>query len=218
LARQLRGVVGLFKIGKQLFTAEGPQAVRKLAGLGADIFLDLKFHDIPNTVVGAVASAANLPGVRMLTLHTTGGLTMMRAAREALAGKKNPPALLGVTLLTSLDARELRRVGISGPVTSRVVSLALLAKEAGLDGVVSSPQEARAIRRACGPKFLIVVPGVRPSSAAAQDQSRIATPAEAMRAGADYLVVGRPITAAKNPRAAALAINEEIAAAGRSSL
>jgi len=140
---------------------------------------------------------------------------MMRAARDALAGKKNPPALLGVTLLTSLDAEALRRVGISGPVASRVVTLARLAKEAGLDGVVSSPQEARAIRRACGPKFLIVVPGVRPSGDSAQDQSRVATPSEAMRAGADYLVVGRPITAAKNPREAALAINQEIAAALR---
>jgi orotidine-5'-phosphate decarboxylase len=217
LVRRLLGVAGLFKIGKQLFTAEGPQAVQKLAGLGADIFLDLKYHDIPNTVAGAVAAAANLPGVRMLNIHTTGGLAMMRAAREALAGKKNPPALLGVTLLTSLDAQELRRVGISGPVASRVVALALLAKEAGLDGVVSSPQEARAIRRACGPKFLIVVPGVRPGSAAVQDQSRVATPAEAIRAGADYLVIGRPITAAKNPRDAALAVNEEIAAARRSS-
>jgi orotidine-5'-phosphate decarboxylase len=215
LARQLGGVVGFFKVGKQLFTAEGPQAVRKLAGLGADIFLDLKFHDIPNTVAGAVAAAAELPGVRMLTLHTTGGLAMMRAAREALAGKKNPPALLGVTLLTSLDGQALRRVGILGPVASRVVTLARLAKEAGLDGVVSSPQEARAIRRACGPKFLIVVPGVRPSGDSAQDQSRVATPSEAMRAGADYLVVGRPITAAKNPREAALAINQEIAAALR---
>jgi orotidine-5'-phosphate decarboxylase len=153
----------------------------------------------------------------MVNIHTTGGLAMMRAAREALAGKKNPPALLGVTLLTSLDAQALKRVGILGPVASRVVALARLAKEAGLDGVVSSPQEVRAIRRACGPKFLIVVPGVRPSSVAAQDQSRIATPAEAIRAGADYLVIGRPITAAKNPHAAALAINEEIAAARRSS-
>jgi orotidine-5'-phosphate decarboxylase len=215
LARQLRGAAGFFKVGKQLFTAEGPQAVRKLAGLGADIFLDLKFHDIPNTVAGAVAAAADLPGVRMMNIHTTGGLAMMRAAREALAGKKNPPALLGVTLLTSLDAQALRRVGISGSVASRVVALARLAKEAGLDGVVSSPQEARAIRRACGPKFLIVVPGVRPSGDSAQDQSRVATPSEAMRAGADYLVVGRPITAAKNPREAALAINQEIAAALR---
>jgi len=217
LARQLRGVAGLFKIGKQLFTAEGPQAVRKLAGLGADIFLDLKYHDIPNTVAGAVAAAADLPGVRMVNIHTTGGLAMMRAARQAIEGRKNRPALLGVTLLTSLDAQALKRVGILGPVASRVVALARLAKEAGLDGVVSSAQEARAIRRACGPKFLIVVPGMRPSNAAAQDQSRISTPAEATRAGADYLVIGRPITAAKNPRAAALAINEEIAAARRSS-
>jgi orotidine-5'-phosphate decarboxylase len=215
LARQLLGEAGLFKVGKQLFTAEGPQAVKKLAGLGADIFLDLKFHDIPNTVAGAVAAAARFPRVRMLTLHATGGLAMMRAARDAVGTKKNRPALLGVTLLTSLDAHTIRQVGISGTVASRVVALARLAKQAGLDGVVSSPQEVRAVRRACGPKFLIVVPGVRPSSAAAQDQSRVATPAEAIRAGADYLVVGRSITGAKNPHEAALAINEEIAASVR---
>jgi len=211
LARRLRGAVGLLKVGFQLFTAEGPGAVQKLAGLGFDIFLDLKFHDIPNTVAGAVAAAASLPNVRMLTLHTTGGLAMMRAAREALAGQKNRPALLGVTILTSLDAQGLREVGISGSPTARVVSLARLAKEAGLDGVVSSAHEARAIRKACGPKFLIVVPGVRPLSAAANDQSRVATPSEAIRAGADYLVIGRPITGAASPRAAAVAIAAELA-------
>lgn len=203
--------MGLLKVGFQLFTAEGPGAVQKLAGLGFDIFLDLKFHDIPNTVAGAVAAAASLPNVRMLTLHTTGGLAMMRAAREALAGQKNRPALLGVTILTSLDAQGLREVGISGSPTARVVSLARLAKEAGLDGVVSSAHEARAIRKACGPKFLIVVPGVRPLSAAANDQSRVATPSEAIRAGADYLVIGRPITGAASPRAAAVAIAAELA-------
>lgn len=211
MARRLRGAVGLLKVGFQLFTAEGPGAVQKLAGLGFDIFLDLKFHDIPNTVAGAVAAAASLPNVRMLTLHTTGGLAMMRAAREALAGQKNRPALLGVTILTSLDAQGLREVGISGSPTARVVSLARLAKEAGLDGVVSSAHEARAIRKACGPKFLIVVPGVRPLSAAANDQSRVATPSEAIRAGADYLVIGRPITGAASPRAAAVAIAAELA-------
>jgi len=213
LAGRLRGAASLFKVGSQLFTAEGPRAVEKLAGLGFGIFLDLKFHDIPNTVAHAVAAAAKLPKVRLMTLHTSGGLEMMRAAREAVAGKKNRPALLGVTILTSLDARALRRVGMTGRPASRAIALARLAKEAGLDGVVASAHEARAIRRACGPKFLIVVPGVRPASADVNDQSRVATPAAAIRAGADYLVVGRPITAAPNPREAALAISREIAAA-----
>ncbi|MGH9698739.1 MAG: orotidine-5'-phosphate decarboxylase [Candidatus Acidiferrales bacterium] len=212
MARQLRGAAGLLKVGSQLFTSEGPQAMKKLAGLGFGIFLDLKFHDIPNTVAGSVAAASALPGIRMLTLHASGGLSMMRAAREAAGDKKNRPALLGVTILTSLDAPTLRQVGIAGTPGARALALAGLAKEAGLDGVVASAHEARDIRRACGPKFLIVVPGVRPSTAAVNDQSRVATPAEAIRAGADYLVVGRPITAAKNPRVAAMGINEEIAA------
>jgi orotidine-5'-phosphate decarboxylase len=149
----------------------------------------------------------------MLTLHALGDIAMMRAAREAVAGKKKPPALLGVTILTSMDADGLRRVGISGSPAERVVALALLAKEAGLDGVVASAHEAQAIRQACGPKFLIVVPGVRPASASANDQSRVATPSEAIRAGADYLVIGRPITGAANPRDAALAIAREAASA-----
>jgi orotidine-5'-phosphate decarboxylase len=203
------------KVGSQLFTSEGPRAVQKLAGLGASIFLDLKFHDIPNTAAGAVAAAADLPSVRMLTLHITGGLAMMRAAREAVAGKKRRPALLGVTILTSLDAPALKSVGISGSVASRAVALARLAKQAGLDGVVTSMHEAKAIRRACGSQFLIVIPGVRPRNASVQDQSRVATPADAIRAGADYLVVGRPITAAQSPRNAALSIAEEIADASR---
>ena len=196
----------MFKVGLQLFTAEGPRAVQKLAGLGFDIFLDLKFHDIPNTVAGAVAAAAKLPRVRLLNLHASGGVAMMRAAREAAGGGKHRPALLAVTMLTSLDAPALRRMGISGSPSTRVLALARLAKQAGMDGVVASAHEARAIRRACGPKFLIVVPGVRPISASLNDQSRVATPSEAIRAGADYLVVGRPITAAKNPRTAAVEI------------
>jgi orotidine-5'-phosphate decarboxylase len=150
LARRLRGAVGLFKVGSQLFTAEGPRAVEKLAGLGFGIFLDLKFHDIPNTVAGAVAAAAGLPKVRLLTVHTLGGVAMMRAAREAAARKKNRPAVLGVTILTCHDAATLRSVGISGTPRSRALALARLAKEAGLDGVVASAHEARAIRRACG--------------------------------------------------------------------
>jgi orotidine-5'-phosphate decarboxylase len=217
LAGRLRGAAGLFKVGSQLFTAEGPRAVEKLAGLGFGIFLDLKFHDIPNTVAHAVSAAARLPKVRLMTLHTSGGYDMMRAAWEAVAGKRNRPALLGVTILTSLDAPSLRRVGMSGTPSSRAIALAKLAKKAGLDGVVASAHEARAIRRACGPKFLIVVPGVRPASSDANDQSRVATPAAAIRAGADYLVVGRPITGASSPREAALAIAQEIASAARRS-
>ena len=213
LARRLRGAAGILKVGSQLFTAEGPRAVEKIASLGFGVFLDLKFHDIPNTVAGGVAAAAELPGIRLLTLHTLGGPEMMRAAVEAVAGKKKRPALLGVTILTSHDGATLRSVGISGTPASRGLALAKLAKQAGLDGVVASAHEARAIRRACGPKFLIVVPGVRPASASLNDQSRVATPAAAIRAGADYLVIGRPITGAPDPREAALAIAEEIASA-----
>lgn len=205
----------MVKVGGQLFTAEGPRAVEKLAGLGFGIFLDLKFHDIPNTVAGAVSAAARLPAVRLMNVHASGGVAMMRAARDAMAGRKKRPALLGVTILTSLDRAALRRIGISGSPASRALALARLAKEARLDGVVASAREAKAIRRACGPKFLIVVPGVRAAASNADDQSRVATPADAIRAGADYLVVGRPITGAANPRRAALAIAEEIAAALR---
>jgi orotidine-5'-phosphate decarboxylase len=215
LAKRLRRSAGLFKVGSQLFTAEGPKVVAKLAKLGHGIFLDLKFHDIPNTVAGAVASAANLPGVKLLTLHTTGGLAMMRAAREALNGKKRRPALLGVTILTSMDGQAMESVGISGTPATRAVALARLAKEAGLDGVVASAHEVAAIREACGPGFLIVVPGIRPASAEVNDQSRVATPAEAIRAGASHLVVGRPITAADDPKKAAVAIKAEIAAAAK---
>lgn len=202
-----------FKVGSKLFTAEGPRAVKKLAGLGCQIFLDLKFHDIPNAVAGSVAAAAELPNVRLLTLHASGGLAMMRAAREAIESLKRRPALLGVTVLTSMDARALRETGVAGSPATHVVALARLATKAGLDGVVASGLEVRAIRRACGPKIRILVPSVRPAGTAANDQARVATPAKATLAGADFLVVGRPITAAKNPRLAALAIFEEIASA-----
>ena len=203
----------MFKVGSQLFTTEGPRAVQKLAGLGFDIFLDLKFHDIPNTVAGAVAAAAKLPRVRLVNVHASGGVEMMRAAREAAGSGKSRPAVLAVTILTSLDAKALRIIGVSGSPASRATALAQLAKRAGMDGVVASAQEVKAIRRACGPKFLIVVPGIRPATTAANDQSRIATPAEAIRAGADYLVVGRPITASRDARTAALAVANEIATA-----
>ncbi len=187
-----------------------------LAGEGMGVFLDLKFHDIPNTVAAAVSAAAQLPSVRLLTLHALGGVGMMRAARAAVGEDKNRPRLLGVTILTSIGETSLEEVGIGGPASRRAVALASLAQGAGLDGVVASGEEARAIRAACGPNFLIVVPGVRPATANANDQSRVTTPAEAISAGADYLVVGRPITEAENPRAAAVAIAREIAAVRRS--
>jgi orotidine-5'-phosphate decarboxylase len=218
-ARRIAGLTGMFKINTQLFTAAGPEAIRRIAALGPGIFLDLKFHDIPNTVVGAITSAARLPGVQLLNVHATGGLQMLRAAAKAVADaspQTRRPKLLAVTVLTSLDRAALRQVGITGTLSARVVSLARLAQRAGVDGVVASPHEIRPIRRACGEKFLIVVPGVRPLAGGTQrrdDQTRVATPGEAIRAGADYLVVGRPITSAPDPRAAAQAILEEIRAA-----
>jgi len=203
----------MVKVGSQLFTAEGPSVVRRLAGMGLDVFLDLKFHDIPNTVASAAAAAAKLPRVRLMTLHTLGGLEMMRAARQALGRRGDRPKLLGVTILTSHDAASLRRLGLAGPTTARAVKLAQLARKAGLDGVVASAREVRPIRRACGPRFLIVVPGIRPAGSARGDQARVATPSAAIRAGADYLVIGRPISEARNPQAAAAEIAREAAAA-----
>jgi orotidine-5'-phosphate decarboxylase len=209
------GLVGLFKINIHLFTAEGPDAVRKIGALGPGIFLDLKYHDIPNTVAGAISAAAELPKVCLLDLHTTGSEAMIRAGADALAKRGlDRPKLLGITILTSLKRSDLRRVGIGGTPGSRALSLARLAKKCGLDGVVASPQEVRQIRRACGRDFLIVVPGIRPMEGGedrSDDQARVATPAEAICAGADYLVVGRPVTAAADPPAAARAIAEEIA-------
>lgn len=226
LAQTLSSVVGIFKINIHLFTAEGPSAVEKLTKLGPRIFLDLKFHDIPNTVQGAVTSAIGLPGVQLLDLHALGGLEMMRAAakaRDEAKGVKAPvPKLLAITILTSMDNAALRGVGVTGPASRRVVQLARLARKAGMDGVVASPHEVRAIRRACGRDFLIVVPGIRPlvggglaggKKSKKDDQARVATPAEAIRAGADYLVIGRPITAAPDPEEAARSILEEISSA-----
>jgi len=213
LAKELEGVVSTVKVGSQLFTAEGPQAVKTLAGLGFSIFLDLKFHDIPNTVSGAVASAAKLPGVRMLTLHVAGGPAMLRAAREAAASHNKDLLLLGVTVLTSLNATTLAQVGFNGTPLDRAVSLAQLAQDAGLGGIVASALEVPAIRRACGPKLQIVVPGVRSASSDSEDQLRVATVTQGIQAGANYLVVGRPITESSAPRAAATEIVAEIAAA-----
>jgi orotidine-5'-phosphate decarboxylase len=220
-AKQVADLVGMFKIGSQLFTAAGPAAVREVSALGPGIFLDLKFHDIPNTVAGAVLSCAAMTGVQLVNVHALGGHAMLHAAAQAISAGQpmgaDRPRLLAVTILTSMDQKTMREVGISGPPKTSVVKLARLAKEAGADGVVASVQEARAIRKACGRDFLIVTPGVRPKNESAEtkndDQARTATPTEAIRAGADFLVVGRPILAASDPRAAAQAIVDEIAAA-----
>jgi orotidine-5'-phosphate decarboxylase len=220
-AKQVADLVGMFKIGNQLFTAAGPAAVKEITALGTDVFLDLKFHDIPNTVAGAVLSSAAMTGVQLINVHALGGTAMLQAAVQAVSAGvpmgADRPRLLAVTILTSMDERSMREVGIGGPPKTRVVKLAELAKKAGVDGVVASVEEAKAIRKACGPEFLIVTPGVRPVDPSAakkkDDQARTATPTEAIHAGADFIVVGRPIIAAADPRAAAQAIVDEIAAA-----
>ena len=213
LAGSLAGVVGGIKLGKAFFTANGPQGVRRAAAAGLPVFLDLKFHDIPNTVADAVRAALSLAPV-MLTVHASGGAAMMRAAAEAAReGGANRPLVLGVTVLTSLGAEDLAATGLSGPVPDQVMRLARLAQASGLDGVVCSAREAAALRAECGADFKLVVPGIRPAGAAAGDQKRTATPAEAMAAGADYLVIGRPVTGAGDPAQAARAIIDEIEAA-----
>jgi orotidine-5'-phosphate decarboxylase len=224
LADALRGAVGGFKIGSQLFTAAGPDVVRTLVARGDKVFLDLKFHDIPNTVAGAVTAATKL-GVWMLNVHAAGGAAMLDAARQAadraVGPGQTPPMLIAVTVLTSLDATTLRAVGVDASPLDQVLRLATMVKAAGLDGVVASPQETAAIRQACGPPFVIVTPGIRGGAAESasgdtrpstqDDQQRTATPAGAIAAGSSYLVVGRPITAATDPRDAAVRIAREIA-------
>ena len=213
LADSLRGTVGGFKIGNRLFTSYGPSFVEELVSRGDRVFLDLKFHDIPNTVAGAVAGATRL-GVWMVNVHAGGGADMMRAAREAAdteAAKMSsaPPLVIGVTVLTSFSQEGLAATGVSSPIPDQVRRLALLAQESGLDGVVASPQEIGLIREACDPRFAIVTPGIRGADDAKGDQNRTASASGALTAGASYIVVGRPIIAAPDPRAAAARIAAE---------
>ena len=215
LVTQLRGVAGMFKIGSQLFTLAGPQIVKDVVASGAKVFLDLKFHDIPHQVAGAARSAAQL-GVSLFTVHASGGAEMMRRAAEAVAEVAERegtarPAVLAVSVLTSMDASALAQIGISSSPEESVLRLVKLAEQSGVDGVVASPQEAAKIRATVtNQKFLIVTPGIRPSGGGLDDQRRVATPEAALQAGADYLVVGRPITAAPDPVAAAQQIAAEM--------
>ncbi len=215
MAARLRGHVSWFKVGSQLFTAAGPNLVSALVAARSHVFLDLKFHDIPNTVAAAVTSAGRL-GASLIDVHALGGSDMIRAAAQAARGLPEPrPRLLAITVLTSHDEASLERLGIAGGLEGSVRRLALLAQEAGADGVVASPLEAPAIRGACGPGFLVVTPGIRPAGAPRGDQARHATPAAALRAGADFLVMGRPVLDADDPVAAVEAAIEEMSAASR---
>ena len=215
LVRKLSGCTRMFKIGSQLFTAAGPALVREIVFSGAKVFLDLKYHDIPNTVGAAAAGAARL-GVFMFNVHAAGGMEMMRraldeAAEAAEAIGHERPLVIAVTMLTSVDAGMLPQIGIGRSMAEQVTSLATLAVEAGLDGVVASPQEATLIRQAVArPQFVIVTPGIRPAETSLDDQKRVLTPAAAIKAGADYLVVGRAITAAKDPLVSTQRILAEI--------
>jgi len=216
MAEKLHGHVGMFKVGSGVFTGEGPVLARYLAAQGEKVFLDLKFHDIPHAVRDAARQAAQL-GVTMLNVHAWGGRKMMEAAvegvREAASARSRSavrPLVLAVTVLTSLTGEDLDEVGVGGSPEDSVARLARLAQKAGLDGVVASPREITVIRRACGPRFVIVTPGIRPAAAASNDQARISTPQEAILAGADYLVVGRPVIEAPDPLAAAQAVAAEM--------
>jgi orotidine-5'-phosphate decarboxylase len=204
----------MFKVGKEIFTAEGPPMVRKLLAEGHKVFLDLKFHDIPNTVRAAAQQAGTL-GASLTTIHASGGRKMIAAAAEGVRAAASPTSgertkVLAVTALTSLGPEDLAEIGMRGSPEEVVLRLAKLAQSAGADGVVASPREIEAIRKACGPKFLIVTPGIRLALGTADDQARTATPESAIRAGADYLVIGRPITGAADPAAAADAIAQEM--------
>ena len=215
-ARQLVQAIGesatTYKIGKQLFTAEGPQLVRELVASGRKVFLDLKFHDIPNTVAGAVRSAADLK-VSMLTVHASGGSKMLKEAAEAAAQSSAKPTVLAVTVLTSMADADLHEIGVAGTVLTQVLRLGALARQAGCGGLVASAKEAGDLRRELGEGFAIVTPGVRPAGSATGDQARVVTPRDAIAAGASHLVVGRPIIEAADPAKAAAAIVREIEAA-----
>jgi len=212
-ARQIVQSIGesasTYKIGKQLFTAEGPQVVRDLVSSGRNVFLDLKFHDIPNTVAGAVAEAAKL-GVSMLTVHASGGSKMLKAAADAAAQSSAKPLILAVTVLTSFTDADLQEIGVQGTALSQVLRLGALARNAGCGGIVASAKEVKELRRELGEGFAIVTPGVRPAGSAAGDQARVVTPADAIAAGSTYLVVGRPILDAPDPAKAAAHIISEI--------
>lgn len=209
LVKELHGVAGMFKVGSQLFTSAGPQIVRDIVALNAKVFLDLKFHDIPHQVAGAARAAAEL-GVSLFTIHASGGREMMRSAVEAVSDRSRTK-VLAITVLTSIDENILSEIGVTSSPAESVMRLMRLAESAGVDGVVASPQEIQTIRRTVSnPDFLIVTPGIRPATSQSGDQKRIATPAAAIGAGASYLVVGRPITGAANPLAAAREIVAEM--------
>ncbi len=207
LAEQLHGSVGALKLGLEFFTANGVEGVQAISESGMPIFLDLKFHDIPNTVAGAIKSTADMD-IFMMTVHATGGKAMLKAAAEAAAeisaiAVKKKPLVVAVTVLTSLDESDIHSIGVSGSVEEQVKRLAALAQESGMDGVVCSPHEISLLRAQCGKDFKLVVPGIRPEGTAHGDQKRVMTPKEAIEQGADYLVIGRPITGAKDPKQAA---------------
>ncbi len=212
LIARLEDTCQWFKVGLELFTAAGPAFVQSLAARGHSVFLDLKFHDIPNTVAGAVRSASSL-GARMITIHAAGGPAMLAAARAALDDLASPPQLLAVTVLTSMDQAQLQSAGVDHAPADQVELLAKMGFEAGIRGFVCSPHEVAALRALTGPDAVLVVPGIRPEGADAADQKRLATPAAALQAGASFLVVGRPITQAPSPADAAQAILNEMATA-----
>lgn len=210
LADQLDPQRARVKVGKELFTRSGPDVVRQLVSRNFDVFLDLKYHDIPHTVGRACAAAADL-GVWMLNVHTLGGSAMMQAARDAVGEADDAPLLIGVTLLTSMDQATFDQLGLTGAMTDTVVRLAGMAKNSGLDGVVCSAQEASALKQALGKDFQLITPGIRPAGSDRGDQHRTMTPKQALTAGSDYLVIGRPITAAANPMQALLDIEASLA-------